>query len=168
MIFVGIDPGAQGGIALLDNKGKIMNLIPYSDKALLEMLDNMKLPRTYKIWLEDVTRAMITPQHHNAKGLINQAMNFGYIQGALHMAGHDFNLVTPQEWRKEHGLLAKGRTHKENKVASVDLATARWPHCDFKRTGRSRTPSDGLCEAALIAEYGRRMAIREQPGGEKG
>jgi hypothetical protein len=162
MLYIGIDPGKNGGIATIDKYG--MHTHNYSDMQLLYLLDmvehSVMFPHwrreSTKIFLEDIKNSMLVGRR-DARTLITQAENFGYIQGALHMAGFDINFVTPKEWKQEYSLEKKGQNYEERKKAAIKKASELWPEHDFRKNDRAKVPHDGCCEAALIAEYGRRQ-----------
>jgi hypothetical protein len=47
----------------------------------------------------------------------------------------------------------------ETKPRALEVASRTWPEEDWLATPRSSKPHEGLIDAALIAEYGRRMRI---------
>ena len=80
-------------------------------------------------------------------------------------------LVRPQEWQRAMML---GFPGKDTKARSVAIARATWPAVSLLRTTLSRVEDDGLADALLMAEYGRRKhlggavfasAVRESAGG---
>jgi crossover junction endodeoxyribonuclease RuvC len=77
---------------------------------------------------------------------------FGVILGICCHAGytelnHRLVLVTPQKWKTFHGLIGCDKT------ASIARAMSLYPGEGFRPSARARKPSDGMAEAALIANY---------------
>ena len=61
-------------------------------------------------------------------------------------------LVSPQKWKKEFNL-------DSDKQKSIDTAKKLFPDVNLFRTNRCTKEHDGMAEALLIAEYGRRKEI---------
>ena len=68
-----------------------------------------------------------------------------------------FQSVKPQTWMKTlHGDLGGG----DPKMKSLIVARRLFPFVSLKRTERSRKDDDGIADALLIAEWGRRNFTR--------
>jgi crossover junction endodeoxyribonuclease RuvC len=84
----------------------------------------------------------------------SSAFNFGRMAGAceaiVKVSGARFVFVTPQAWKRSMKL----RGGREGKDESRSLATSLFPAsaAQFRRV-----KDDGRAEAALLAEYGRRI-----------
>jgi hypothetical protein len=63
--------------------------------------------------------------------------------------GIPFELVRPQKWKREFSC-----TSDKNK--SIEVAQRMFPDVSLMRTERCTKPHDGIAEALLMAEYGRR------------
>jgi crossover junction endodeoxyribonuclease RuvC len=74
----------------------------------------------------------------------------GIIMGVLSALGFSYELVRPQEWKKEFGLL------KMQKDASRTVAQNLFPSVNL-----SLKKDEGRAEALLIAEWGRRQRTRQ-------
>lgn len=75
--------------------------------------------------------------------------NYGYIQGLLEANGIQYELVTPQKWKKEFGVTS-------DKNTSIEVCKRLFPNVNLKRTERCRKDDDGFAESCLLAEYCRR------------
>ena len=76
-------------------------------------------------------------------------MNFGFIQGVLKAYGIPYELVTPQKWKKEFSCTS-------DKNTSIEVCKRLFPDVNLKATDRCKKDHDGMAEALLLAEYGRR------------
>lgn len=141
---IGIDPGGNGGIAILaEGQDPIARKMPKTARDLWELLAGHD-PAT--CWIEKVHAS---PQ----MGTVS-AFKFGYAAGIVHQAsvcaGFRVEMVTPQKWQKHHGLIVKGRglgqddTSKKNR----NKAKAQELFPCLKIT-------HAIADALLIAEYGR-------------
>jgi crossover junction endodeoxyribonuclease RuvC len=144
MIYIGIDPGKNGGIAFMGEGKNNSETYPYSDDVLLDVC-TMYEGMNVICYLEHV-HAM---PKQGVSSTFNFGVNFGFIQGALRAYGIPYELVTPQKWKKEFSCTS-------DKNTSIEVCKRLFPDVNLKATDRCRKPHDGMAEALLIAEYGRR------------
>ena len=143
MIYIGVDPGKNGGIAIIDSDGAIA--FPFSEERLLIELDGIAQEYECICYLEHV-HAM---PKQGVSSTFNFGMNFGFIQGVLKAYEIPYELVTPQKWKKEFSCTS-------DKNTSIEVCKRLFPGVNLKATDRCKKDHDGLAEALLIAEYGRR------------
>ena len=143
MIYIGVDPGKNGGIAIIDSDGVIA--FPFSEERLLIELDGIAQEYECICYLEHV-HAM---PKQGVSSTFNFGMNFGFIQGVLKAYEIPYELVTPQKWKKEFSCTS-------DKNTSIEVCKRLFPNVNLKATDRCKKDHDGLAEALLIAEYGRR------------
>ena len=143
-LYIGIDPGASGGIAMLDAQGRVVALekMPATDRDILDVLAQAtELEWTPTAVLEFVRSS---PQ----MGVVS-AFTFGCGWGALRMAlcasQIPFDEVTPAKWQRALSCL----THGDKNVS--------------KRRAQELFPGQKIthatADALLLAEYGRRNAV---------
>ena len=145
MIYIGIDPGKNGGIALLSNTSDFIDNFVYSEDAILEVLKQASKYVDKICYLEHV-HAM---PKQGVSSTFNFGMNFGFIQGVLKAYCIPYELVTPQKWKKEFSCTS-------DKNTSIEVCKRLFPSVNLKATDRCKKDHDGMAEALLIAEYGRR------------
>ena len=143
MIYIGVDPGKNGGIAIIDSDGVIA--FPFSEERLLIELDGIAQEYECICYLEHV-HAM---PKQGVSSTFNFGMNFGFIQGVLKAYSIPYELVTPQKWKKEFSCTS-------DKNTSIEVCKRLFPYASLKATDRCKKDHDGMAEALLIAEYGRR------------
>ena len=143
MIYIGVDPGKNGGIAIIDSDGVIA--FPFSEERLLIELDGIAQEYECICYLEHV-HAM---PKQGVSSTFNFGMNFGFIQGVLKAYNIPYELVTPQKWKKEFSCTS-------DKNTSIEVCKRLFPNVNLKATERCKKDHDGIAEALLIAEYGRR------------
>lgn len=162
-MVVGIDPGGEGACASL-MVGDMLDVIPMpwfplvglDAKGLIEWLPDEKACR--HVYVEEMS---VRPGQ-GVSGVRTSATNWGRIVGILEGLRLPFTVVRPQTWRKamDCGIPSGGAPAERTKLLkakSVARAQQIWPHYDFRRTAKCRKAHDGMAEAALIAEYGRRI-----------
>lgn len=142
MIYIGIDPGKSGALAIIDRN--MMNLIPFSETDYINAI---------KVVPSELTVACV--EHVGAMpgqgvtSMFNFGQNFGYIKGLLEAFQIPYELVRPQKWKKEFGITG-------DKNRSVEVCKRLFPSVSLRRTERCRKDDDGMAEALLMAEYARR------------
>lgn len=144
MIYIGIDPGKGGAMAVIADGMVQTFLFDERDYNLvLQSLSNTK--QQTKCCLERVG-AM---SGQGVTSMFNFGENFGFIRGLLHANRIPYELVTPQKWKKEFGVTA-------DKNTAIEICQRLFPDVSLFKSERSKKPHDGIAEALLIAEYARR------------
>lgn len=157
-MIVGIDPGLSGGIAVLD-KGKpvILAVMP----SMAGLIQTREFARFFKEFDPANTKVIMElAQSFPKQGVassFNYGRGFGNLEGALAAIGLSYTLVRPHVWTKEiHMGIQKELPPKQKSLIAVDRL---FPGTDLKASARCRIPHDGLVDALLIAEYGRRKLV---------
>jgi crossover junction endodeoxyribonuclease RuvC len=143
-ITIGIDPGANGAIAWIDERGKsCVEKMPDTLQDLWELVcDITNFPRStidgrkYKAYIEQVSSS---PQ----MGVVSSfsfGRGYGNLEMALTAAGIAFERVRPQVWQKAMGCMTKG-----NKNISKQKAQELFP---------DKKVIHATADALLIALYG--------------
>lgn len=158
--FLGIDPGATGGLAAIDaHTGELafcarMPLLgkEIDTETVFNILRGVVLDLAAK---EEPPPLCILEKAHAMPGqgvvsMFNYGRGFGRLLGALEISGCPFRLVTPQAWQK--AILGTGKRGKGNKDAEAALAMRRWP--EVKKLAQVKA-NNGAVDALLLAEYGR-------------
>lgn len=146
MIYIGIDPGKNGCIALIDSKR--VDTISLKDPISDDVIDYLLgIGNSYKVLLEKVH----SMPRQGVTSMFSFGMNYGMIQGVLAGLGIEYDLVTPQTWQSRLGLSRKGvkesTTQKKNR--HKDLAKSLYPWYNI---------THGNADGILIAEYCRRVS----------
>lgn len=152
--IIGIDPGASGAVAVLDEEGRLVYMVDMptvevkvgkanKKRVSPELLATEIQPYRFHgvAWVEQVT-AM---PGQGVSSMFAFGESYGIVKGVLAAHGIQTNLVTPNKWKKAMELNA-------GKDGSRAKAIMKWPENAhlFKRV-----KDDGRAEAALIAEFGR-------------
>lgn len=154
MIYIGIDPGKNGGIAVIQDinryKHKVIDNYVYSDDKLIELIKLYeyihRVDNEHIFCILEYVHAM---PKQGVSSTFNFGMNFGFIQGVLKAYGIPYELVTPQKWKKEFSVTS-------DKNTSIEVAKRLFPNVNLKATERCKKDHDGMAEALLMAEYARR------------
>ena len=144
MIYIGIDPGKDGAMAMLFNTSGVPEIWGFDIEAYryaLELYGN----NPAKCCLERVG-AM---PGQGVTSMFKFGENFGFIQGLLVAYSIPYELVTPQKWKKEFQITG-------DKNSSIAVCKRLFPDVSLRRTDRCKKDHDGMAEALLMAEYARR------------
>lgn len=149
MVYIGIDPGAKGGISVVS--GKSATTEPYTDAELKRICrELMQCGYDVVCCLEKVS-AM---PKQGVTSMFNFGKAYGYIKGVLEAFGIPYQEISPQRWKKEFGL-------NSDKARSVQVCQQLFPDVNLLATPRCKKPHDGMAEALLMAEYARRHLRKE-------
>lgn len=146
-MWIGIDPGQAGGIAIIHSDLSV-DVYPYTSDKLIEICKSVSNESKLHVAVEKV-HAM---PHQGVVAMFTFGEGFGKIKGILEAFGIEYELVTPQKWKNYFQI-------KADKQTSIRKAKFLFPDVNFKRTPKCRTDSDGLAEALLIADY---VRLREK------
>lgn len=158
MIWIGIDPGAKGAMALV---GWDAALAEFDATARLEdgpLIIPFDQDRYIGTLLAVETSGVecvccIEAVHAIAKQGLSSTWSFGvsygWLLGMLDAIGIPYQPITPQKWKKEFGLNA-------DKANSIEVCKRLYPGVNLLRTERSRKEDDGLAEALLLSTYAKR------------
>ena len=146
-IYIGIDPGKNGGIAKIIDTEIIYERCPKDVWGMYELLESMvKIDpdhvKTYKIcvYIEHV-------HSFPKQGVVSTfsfGQNYGRWEGIIaSIKPDDFKIVSPQKWMAYYNT-PKGLTRKERKRFLMDEAKELYP---------DRKITYNVSDAILIANY---------------
>ncbi|HLX21655.1 MAG TPA: hypothetical protein VKR23_16030 [Gaiellaceae bacterium] len=141
-LFLGVDPGVSGGIAILNPTGGVQDVcrMPASDEDLCDTLAAYGGRESTAV----LERVSASPQ----MGVVSAftfGVGFGRLRLGLRAAAIPFELVHPLVWQKA----MKCRTHGDKNI-SRDRAQCLFPKLYV---------THAIGDALLLAEYGRRLAL---------
>lgn len=146
LVYLGIDPGITGAWAALDTHGDFVACgdIPTMDGRVVASA----LKESILATINPVDGACIViEQVHAMPGQgVTSMFNFGHSCGVVaavaDMLPYPVSFVTPQRWKKHHGLIGT------KKADSLKKARVMWPDAPLKLAKHH-----GRSEALLIAAY---------------
>jgi len=144
MVYVGIDPGGNGGMCIIYDDFFGVGSGLFNKKSyilrLKDLLNNYKKENII-IGLELVH----SMPKQGVRSMFTFGENFGWIQGVLDTLEFEYELIRPQEWKKHFYLI--GSDKKQSCVKALELEPTL--KCYGKRGGLQ----DGICDSYLIARY---------------
>lgn len=146
-VFIGVDPGAvSGAYAAIDHNGEYIACgdIPSIDGRV----NASQLRYVLKSCVSSFDTAFIVVEsvHSMPKQGIASTAKFmravGAIEATAELTHYPLVLVTPQAWKKHHGLIGT------EKVASLELARSMFPEAPL-----TRQKDHGRADALLMAVW---------------
>lgn len=152
MLVFGIDPGAEGAVAVGGERD--IHTVELLKEVTPDWIRQVHHGVSHcHVYLE---KAQAMPGQ-GVSSMFNYGVGFGTIIGWLEALKLPYTLVTPREWTKE---LHKGCTGETAKEKSLMAARRLFPMMKLEASERSRKPHAGIIDALLICEYGRRQMFR--------
>lgn len=163
MIYVGIDNGLDGGIvALSDTAGAAPVAclpMPTQTHRGRREID----ARAVADWFLALgplgwTTAIIEEPggSKSANAAASMAASFATLRAVCEVKRIRWHRVTPRQWQR---VMLPGCPAGETKREALAVARRLWPAHDWRASERAKTPHDGIVDAALIAEMGRRCGL---------
>lgn len=180
--FIGIDPGKDGAISVIDEQGKILGKekSPRLGESEFDVVGYARLLHEYTsncdffvIGIEDIHATHIGGNTSS----FTMGRGKGIWEGLVAMYSlavpNKFRLIlpTPARWQREiwedtykKYILKPGNKNKsiDSKATSLIVCTHLFQGVDLTATPRSRKPHDGIVDSLLIAEYVRRSYLQEK------
>ena len=159
-VFLGIDPGLGGGLALLRDEGPTAaHVMPTLGAG---QLDVTRLVAIIQALRGTTAHAVVEKVHSMPKQGVASSFKFGrvvgVVEGILAALYVPTTFVTPQMWQKVmHAGIERSLGPKERSQLAVDRL---FPTLDLRATPRCKKTHSGLVDALLIAEWGRRSLSR--------
>ena len=187
MLYMGIDPGISGGLAVIDADGKCLFAKPTpcikikknnKDKSDYDVESMAKYIRDYSdkeiMVCQELTHAM---PGNGGVSMYHFGRGHGIWEGIVGALSLKHIFCTPQKWKEMYPVLAQLKLTKEQralmasseiatwkrkqkseaKKKSIDLAKKMFKECESEMT---KVKHDGVAEALLIANWLRRQYVK--------
>ena len=148
MLVCGIDPGANGAIAVLDSTNPdSVALLDLNKNSIYQTAVWVHTHQVNAVWLENVHSLY----GMSAKSNFGFGRNFGIAFAIAKMGISDgpVDLVTPKVWQKYIGVTVKGKGIKQE---VCNIAQGLYPTAILH--GPKGGLLDGRSDALMIAHYG--------------
>ena len=140
MVYIGIDPGAKGGIGIINEETFMEFALPYSNEALIDIC------QLYQDKASVVVENVHAMPGQGVTSMFTFGKNFGYILGVLEAFQMPYARVDPRTWKHHFGISA-------DKQSSIDKCKELYPGINLLPTKQSRKESDGMAEAILLGRF---------------
>lgn len=156
-LYVGIDPGLSGGVAVAsENRSgstiEVACALPHTKEGIVDCRALWRLisPPLYKGRVEvSIERVWAMPKQGGVEKFLKNA---GMLIGMCDTLGWAWKEVLPREWQRwVIGLGISG----EGKKLAFNYCTKYHPSISLLRTPKCKRPSDGISDALCILDHGR-------------
>lgn len=143
VVYLGIDPGTTGAYALLNSKGKMLNLFTFANKGVDQIAEAMIKDVKQHVKCLAALEQVHSMPNQGVSSTFKFGASYGFVTGLLcalrNFYDLEFFLVRPAEWQGELQCLSGG-----DKKVTQAAAQQRFP-------GVRITQKTG--DACLIAVY---------------
>lgn len=156
MFIGGIDPGKRGAMCVMNKDGLIVAIEPITSVGNeINLSSIVNFIKQYK----DISMFYVERPHAvriwGVSGSFKFGLYCGMIEGVLSAFAARYQLVKPKAWQK---IMHQGTSPDiKPKERSLQVSERLFRGNAFLETPRCKKPHDGMIDAALIAEYGRRQ-----------
>lgn len=167
--YIGVDVGAKGFVAVIDNgEYRFCSIEDSDNQTLSKFLLDETLGQSVAVVIEDVHALYGS----SAEGTFQFGFNKGFLIGLLVAHKIPYTLVQPKEWQgciwtnadmvvNHKKVKCKNgkeinRKETDTKATSINAAQRLFPSVDFRRNECCRKIDDNKVDALLMAEYARR------------
>ena len=122
-MYIGIDPGKTGAVAILDDKGNYINVLDFGQEGLMSALIDYA-PVVKFAYLEKV-------HSMPGQGVVSTfsfGENFGWWQGVLGSLGIPYTTIRPQDWMKKYSLQKSSASDKPG----LEVARVLFPEAPLR------------------------------------
>ena len=170
MVYVGIDPGKNGGIAAISDGGAVrLFTLPKigNDIDITALCKIFNIMRDHMVTSGMEYRGAIEQVHSIHGSSASSNFEFGESVGLLRMGmamtGMGWEPVQPKAWQKIlfEGIPPMtyrdkdGKEKKDTKAMAHTAISRLYPNASFLPTPRSSKPHEGMVDALCIAHYAR-------------
>ena len=139
--IIGIDPGANGGIAWITDGRACAEKMPDTLQDLWELVVSISLEAgTGGMGIRAYLEAVSSSPQMGVKSAFTFGNGFGHLEMALTAAGIPFERVRPQVWQKALGCMTKGDKNVSKRRAQELFPSIKITHA--------------IADSLLIAAYG--------------
>lgn len=161
-MIIGIDPGAKGGLAVLTDDGGVVFAVGLP--SLVGLVDELVNLRDTREKDDPLFCFMEQAKAFPGQGVVsmfNYGTGYGQLIGVLTALRIRYELVPPHVWTKEmlagsHIPRSSETKTKKDKTRNIEAARRLFPDVDDVRKTK---PHEGVVDALLIAEHGRRRRM---------
>ena len=145
MIYIGVDPGKNGGFAVIADDALCgIEVHLWDDEGYIALMKEMSKYRC----IAAVEKVGAMPKQ-GLSSTFSFGKSAGFIEGVLAALSIPYQLIPPKEWKKLFGL-------NSDKQKSIDVCKHLYPGVSLLPNERCRKDSDGMAESLLLATYAKR------------
>ena len=153
--WLGIDPGKQGGFALIDSRGNVVDYqqMPQTEPDVSVILETWTATR---IETKAVIECVRSSPQMGVVSAFTFGRGYGFLLGCL-TGRCSLQEVRPQVWQKALGIPPRKKSEAQKHFKNRLRAEAQRMFPNLSLWGRTLTEQRAVCDALLIVEYARRV-----------
>ncbi|MEM4408244.1 MAG: hypothetical protein QXI19_05825 [Candidatus Caldarchaeum sp.] len=175
-LFVGVDPGVSGAVAIIDNLGTLCTVfdLPFCRSANRYVLDYYRVIKKLNRYCNpDTTDVWIEYAHSMPRDSVVNAFTNGFVAGSIHtvfhVEGYIISYVRPAVWKRLMGISVAAAPNEDpfsynskrlRKQVSMDTAKALVPESE---PYIQKSSHHNRADAILLALFGRRYWFGDIP-----
>lgn len=159
MLYIGIDPGLQGAVALLDKNNLEVLKVPlitnnkgkneYDINALAQILRLATLKHKGQVGV--VLESVHAMPGQGVTSMFSMGRGLGIWEGLIVALGIPYSKIAPQTWQK--AILKDLKKAGDGKQASMLYAQRMFPNTRFMPTERCKKTDNNMTDATCLALY---------------
>lgn len=160
MINIGIDPGAKGAIAILDEQSliEVFDLPIAADGKTLDCASILARLQRYSLGGKVILEKVAAMPGQGVTSMFNFGKNVGQLIGILKISKIPYEEIPPTVWRKKV-LVGCPKNSKDPKAVVRGFVERRFP--DANIYGVKGGFKDGRADALCLALYGFKTGEKE-------
>lgn len=162
-LFIGIDPGIQGGIVLITSAKEVryVGQMPKTEMDLWNVMCNMIADRHANSTVQGALEFVQSMPGEGHKGAFTFGAGYGRLKMALTAAGVPYEIVQAKEWQKEFSIPGRKKMEPRKELKERCRARCQQLFPDLQVWSGTLTVQRSICDALLLAEYCRRKFTRQ-------
>jgi len=149
-IYIGLDPGKQGGLVALCERVIWYSVMPESELDVWQWFQ--KLPELSRGNVHGLVERVHSMPDQSAQSGFTFGQGYGCLRMALTAAAISWNDITPQAWMKSLQIPLSGKQSKsEKKLKLLAVAKQLYPKLPLWAEKNSKGKQLAICDALLIA-----------------
>lgn len=96
-LYVGIDPGKEGGVAIVSSAGVHVCPMPETKRQIADLFKGIPSPQSCRVYIEEHG----TRPGQATRADASYAKHWGFLEGVLVALGLPYEVVTVRNWQKE-------------------------------------------------------------------
>jgi hypothetical protein len=150
-----IDPGKDGAWAVRFPNGDVL-AEARENCSPAELVEHLQSCDVKRVLMEELE---VFSGSGSAQSNKTSAINWGRLYERILAAGIGIETVRASKWKSRIGVSVPKGSTKQKKEAAITKAKELFPGVSLKRSDACKVDHDGLAEALLILEFGKREGI---------
>jgi len=160
-VFVGIDPGIAGGIAIIDNAAPTAIPMPATARDIYDILEYHLPPSDRSMHCSGVVERVTASPQMGVTSAFTFGQGYGALCAILTALRIPFEEARPQVWQKAIGITPRRKEESQPQFKARLRVKAQqlFPSLSIWAEPKSKGKQMAIADALLIAHYCKRLHI---------